>query len=158
MIGSDRLLGNCKEEQDVRISMYRYSTCTYIINGNISETLTWTLSLLHQTTEQAPASPKSTTRCVRARWAASCALRPCAVPLWGVLGGTPVRCAWPSPSPAVEASSPTSALEPARVSVFTIAIKAKRLNHTHSITPISALTSCYLSSCRSNCLASLDFK
>lgn len=68
-----------------------------------------------KTTGLDPASPRWATRCARASWRASCAPRPCAVPQWAAPGVTPVRCAPHSPSPAGEASYPTTAPGHARV-------------------------------------------
>lgn len=57
----------------------------------------------------------SATRCARDSSAGSSAPRRSAVPQWAGPGATLVRCVLPSPTPAAEASSPTSAPEPVKM-------------------------------------------
>lgn len=68
-----------------------------------------------QTTALGRASPRWTTRCVKASSQASCAQRPCAAPLWDGRGVTPARCAQPSLTPADEGSYQTTAPGRAKV-------------------------------------------
>lgn len=75
-------------------------------------------SLAHSVKEitgQVRVSLRSTTRCARGSSQASCVQRLCAAPPLGGPGVTPARCAQPSLSPADGASSPTYALELAKM-------------------------------------------
>ena len=73
-------------------------------------------SFTFQITGQVRVSLRSTTRCARGSLQASCVRRLCAAPPLDGPGATPARCVQPSLSPADEASSPTYALELAKVS------------------------------------------
>lgn len=72
--------------------------------------------LSFQITGRGRALQWSATRCARDSSAGSSAPRRSAVPQWAGPGATLVRCVLPSPTPAAEASSPTSAPEPVKVS------------------------------------------
>lgn len=74
------------------------------------------LPFTFQITGQVRVSLRSTTRCARGSSQALCVRRRCAVPPLDGPGATPARCVQPSLSPADGASSPTYALELAKVS------------------------------------------
>lgn len=93
-------------------------------------------SLLPQTTGLDHVSPRWTTRCVRASSVVSSAPKPSAAQPLAERGATPASSAPPSRTHADEASSPTSAREPAKVGLsrFSVHAPGHAIKHTYTAT------------------------